>query len=349
ENADMADEVYFSALDLYNQYMSLTDAEKKQIPDAAKIFNKLIEYFESYYGDDDSEDENAHYNAIEDTVKQMVDSYAKEVYMDNSASFAIEQLLWQSVLGRKPIVKISKTSPVVAAVFNSGICKAALIDGLTHSIITQQKQNVPEVYAKGQIRYYNYKQSYFIRPYADAEDKYALADAIKDYDYKGEWNRNDSALTYVVGGMVLNIALTEKSVNADKAVYDVTLGIMDVFDFDGNYSGAEKEGFDASFEKYLTGIGSILGGNLLYEFQWELTYDKFTIEVPYVNYKAISCDHESGSYRFEYVAENDTLSVIDNDKFRNNRLIPHLTLTTAGKKRYYCELGHTVKLMHNKP
>ncbi|MBQ3008485.1 MAG: hypothetical protein IJD80_02745 [Oscillospiraceae bacterium] len=330
EKTDINDEIYVQILDLYNRYMSLTGAEKKQIPDAEQIFNNLLDYFDKQHGEDGSVEKDEHYKAVKAEVEKMVKAYAAEVYMPNAGSDAIEQLLYFSIFSRKPTLKLTRTSPLVAAVWNTVLFQEGLIEGTTDTVFYMQKNGAKTLETKGGVQWRSYGSSYSINGASS--------------QLKSNLSANDYAMTYVIGGMAVALDIAETKRNSTSASYVISVKISDDFDFNGEYSGADELGYDATFEKYLTGIGGILGGNLLNEFYWEFE-SKFSIEVPFKYY----CNHLTGSYRWEFNAENKNIYAIETNNFIPNRVENIPVESQNGKQRYFYRMNDTVKLLHDKP
>ena len=287
---------------------------------------------------------------VRSTVSKVITDYARSIYRDSVASSAVQDMTMHAMFKKGAYLKLKENDAMVSALFNANLFQVASIDSITDAILSMQKYCEPAMYVRGGPSWHVYNDGFAYGGYIGTKRDYnryigTISSCELLYGSKtftGEQNANDTAMQIIVGGLNYATIITQGEVKNGKVVYNIRMNIWDNFQFDSDYSTAEKNGYDASLDRTLVQLGRLLEKFAITTFEWEFTKD-FQIEVPY------PCDHQTGSYSWEL--DTDTMSMRSiTDGFLVNKAT---TITDvdedSGKEYRYYQLEKPVQLKHNKP
>ena len=289
-------------------------------------------------------------NQIKSVVSKVITDYAKKVYRANADDEAFDLFFKHGFTGNGKDMVLTESSPMVSALFNSGLMQEGLIQGLSDAIVMMQENMMDTVYLYGGLTWHDYYYDYTFHVIDGAEENfenYVGHPTWSEYNYQGVKNENDDVMELLVGGLALPIVIRKTEVNYDSIIYEADIHINDDFDFTSDYSKIADKGYNTSKDSSLVNLGWLLTFVGLDEFYWK--YDlKFTIEVP--NF----CDHEQGNYRWVFDSNNITVNSVVDDEFIANdttKYIYETTSSTTGAKKYlyYHKLNDSVFLLHDRP
>lgn len=289
--------------------------------------------------------------SIQSRVNEAVEAYAASVYHNYSSAKAFLDFFYYATLRGENEMVLSKDSPVVSALFNSGLFQQCLKNGIRAAIVASQDMGEDTILLRGSTNWHNYGYSYHNYLYAGTEvDGSKLIGAntstsLFGKTYNGPKNSNDDALELMAGGIMTRVIVRRVEVNAQEAVYDVRVDIRDKFNFNelGAYDSAGSKGANVTKDKILNYAGLILSKVFLNNFYWEFQ-DSFQVRVPY------QCDHTAGNYQWSYDKTDGQMRNVVGDGYLANDTtkLEYVNATNGAVSNYY-KLDEPVVLEHDRP
>ena len=261
-------------------------------------------------------------------VTAAYDAYVKKIYQSNAATDCVEQLLWPAIRG-SGTKSFTEAHATTACIYQSQLFRTAFINAVPQLLDYMQTQNMTASLFGGNVAWEKHNMSYSVSAYKQMNipsnnQNISYGTLVTNKSYTGSYNRCDEALMYVVGGATLRMEIRRTAVSFDKVTYHFDIQFYDKFDFDGNYLKAEQNGFDTTFAKLISRLGSLLK---LDTYEWS-SKTGFDITVPN------TCKHQSsGNYRWE-LSGSDLVNVTG-EGLTANKLNKQTYVNTNNQKSYY--------------
>lgn len=286
--------------------------------------------------------------AVEDlraAVEKQYDAYAASIYQDNAADKATDQMLKYGFYGNGKTVHMTQKDPFAASLYQSNLFRTFLVEAITVGAQIMQDKNLEKgMFGSDSLSWHDFELEYRISEFVydetpDRKDDRVVSRPVARTVFTGQRNEHDTAMILVVGGSACRIRMTRLERDYVQASYRVEVTVSDEFEFDGNYTYADKMGYDTTFSKLIASLGPLLGMD---EFFWDCV-TAFDITVPLV----YSCPHTVGDFRWA-MGENgfgavsgDGLSVLKVEQVEYEK--------QDGSTVYYYKLERPVELLHDVP
>lgn len=286
-------------------------------------------------------------NAPEDMAKiiqSQYRAYAKSKEKANAGNNLLTQFWSHAMNGGN--ITADENSDLASVILNSALIEESVVNTLTE-VLKQDgavaKEKIFLRSAGSSLCWYDYKMVYQFAYFDDNEngidsDDRQLAKIYEETVNCSGGNKNDDVMILLAGTVFARITLTKTQMTQQSVTYDVSIRVLDRFDFDGTYNHDRHKGLDTTKAELLTLAGKVLG---LREFDWSVTAG-FQMTVPYV------CDHSYQSYGWDQT--DGTLVSRTQEGYSENRAEQLISYKEDGteKSRYY-RLDDEIMLSHNSP
>ena len=282
---------------------------------------------------------------LRQSIQAQVEAYAGTVYRKNAADDTVDVMLKQALYGNGKTLHFSQKDAVTAALYESQLLRTCLIENLCVAVpVMLESQTDAVLFGTDALGWHDFALEYRVSQYqyndtSETKDDVVNLRHVPQTIYEGATNKCDSAMLLVVGYASIRIRMHLLEKDFTTASYRVDICVSDEFEFGGDYSAAEKMGFDTTFSKLVSALGPLLGMD---EFTWDST-SSFEITVP-LYYR---CEHRAQNYRWEHngtdfvaVQGEGLTSVAANRVDFNN---------SDGSFHHYYQLESSILLRHDLP
>lgn len=268
-------------------------------------------------------------------VEPQIRAYANSIDQKDADSSAAMDLTTHGLSGKGKTFTMAANSSMASTLLNSEVVQEGFSVLFADIIKTMQQldmKSVPGVSMKfGWYGAKNYYSAYILTDSNEYPDN--LDWMMSDVDYEGTLNSYDNSLEWMVGDCEAAVVIECIDENESEENYRVTVTFKDRFDF----STANTAGF----KKFLSGVGLLLFNE--YEWNCSVTFD---ITVPQTYSR---CTHNSGTYRWTYDGEQNSMTSDSGENYVQNNAKHHSKTNADGTVQHYYELDNTIRLYYDKP
>ena len=271
---------------------------------------------------------------LEATIEKQIRAFAKSIDKPGADDDAAREIAQHGMFGRGKKLSVGKSHALTAALMNSELGLATVIQGCALGIEQMQRLNLSEAFVLGGTYWGSNPLNFFNIVYPEVPDENTPGNTLKichadEKNYTGKTNGYDSSLGWIAGSANARTTITKKSVTADTVTYNVTVSFEDRFDF--------STSSNSGFKNLISGLGALL----FKEFDWTATAS-FSLTVEN------GCPHDTDAYYWHYDAGTQNMTSITTDEFGENQTEKY-TVTKNGNSVFYYELNQIVTLLHNVP
>ena len=281
---------------------------------------------------------------LEDIIAAQYDAYAASIRQDKMDEKAIDQLLEPALYGKGETLHFDETDALTATLYGTGLFRKWFIEAISYAVRNMAELHYSQSLVGGNLLWYDYAQQYGIIEYAYNETPSRGDDApyrtlLKTTEQKVPSNKCSNAFILVTGTSSVRVRLNRTAIDAKSVTYRADVLWGDSFSFTGDYSKADKLGYNTTFSKLLALLGPLLG---LQTFEWDTT-SGFSITVPNL------CTHSGGgSYYWESIAKE--LTSLPGEGQQDNPLIKNVRDSESDTSpRHYYTPEKPIELLSSNP
>ena len=281
---------------------------------------------------------------LEDIIAAQFDAYAASIRQDKMDEKAVDQLLYPAIYGKGETLHFDETDALTATLYGTDLFRKWFIEAISYAVRNMAELHYSQSLVGGNLLWYDYAQQYGIIEYAYNETPSRGDDApyrtlLKTTEQKVSSNKCSNAFILVTGTSSVRVRLNRTAIDAKSVTYRADVLWSDSFSFTGDYSKADKLGYNTTFSKLLTLLGPLLG---LQTFDWDTT-SGFSITVPNL------CTHSGGgSYYWESIEKE--LTSLPGEGQQDNPLIKHVRDSESDTSpRHYYTPEKPIELLSSNP